>query len=104
MRVIFLGCYEPNALKGIIAGSDRQAAVEALLDSVGGKIVSMMFTRGEFDVALVVEIPDQNTGMGLTMAIKASGAFSRISVLEELDMDAVLASAQKAAKVFTPAG
>ena len=63
----------------------------------------MMFTRGEYDIAVISDIPDRNAGMGLTMAIQASGAFSKISVLEELDMPAVIAAAQKAAKVYKPA-
>jgi len=104
MRITFLACYAPNAMKGLIEGSDRKAAVEALLGSVGGKLESMMFTRGEFDIALVAEMPDRETGMGLTMAIGASGAFTRISVLEELDMDKVLPAAQNAAKIYKPAG
>ena len=104
MRVTFLACYAPHAVKGLIAGSDRRAAIEALLNTIGGKLESVMFTRGEFDIALVADIPDQSTGMGLTMAIKASGAFTRISVLEELNMEAVIAAAQKAAKVYEPAG
>jgi uncharacterized protein with GYD domain len=104
MRAIFLACYSPNAMKGIIAGSDRTAAVEALLASAGGKLESLIFTRGEFDVAVTVDMPDQSTGMGLTMAINASGAFTRVSVLEELDMEPIIAVAQKAMKVFEPAG
>ena len=104
MRTIFLACYAPHAIKGLIAGSDREAAVRALLETVGGKLVSMMFTRGEYDIAVITDIPDRNAGMGLTMAIQASGAFSKISVLEELDMPAVIAAAQKAAKVYKPAG
>ena len=81
MRTILLACYQPHAIKGLIAGSDREAAVRALLESVGGELVSMMFTRGEYDIAVVSDIPDRNAGMGLTMAIQASGAFSKISVL-----------------------
>ncbi len=104
MRTIFLACYAPHAVKGLIDGSDREAAVKALLDSVGGKLESMMFTRGAYDVAVISEMPDLNTGMGLTMAIKASGAFTKITVLEELDMGPVVAAAQKAAKVYEPAG
>ena len=104
MRMILLGCYAPNAVKGIISGSDRQAAAETLLNSVGGKLVSLVFTRGEFDVVAVAELPDQNTAMGLIAAMRASGAFSKLTVLEELDMDAVIASAQKASKVYSPAG
>jgi uncharacterized protein with GYD domain len=104
MRTIFLACYAPHAVKGLIAGSDRKAAVKALLDSVGGKLESLMFTRGEFDIAVIAEMPDQSTGMGLTMAIQASGAFSRISILEELDMGPVIDAAQKAVKIYEPAG
>jgi uncharacterized protein with GYD domain len=104
MRTIFLGCYAPHAVKGLIAGSDREAATKALLDSVGGTLESLMFTRGECDVIAICELPDQNTGMGLTMAIQASGAFTKISILEELDMKPVIAAAQKAAKVYEPAG
>lgn len=104
MRTVFLGCYAPHAMKGLIGGSDREAAVKALLESVGGKLVSLMFTRGEYDIALVAEMPDQSTGMGLTMAVQASGAFTKMTVLEELDLPSVIAAAQKAAKVYKPAG
>ncbi len=104
MRTIFLACYAPHAMKGLIGGSDREAAIKILLDSVGGKLESLSFTRGEYDVAVICEMPDQNTGMGLTMAIQASGAFTKITVLEELDMKLVIAAAQKAAKLYEPAG
>ncbi len=63
-----------------------------------------MFTRGEYDVAAIAELPDRSTGVGLTMAVQASGAFTKLTVLEELDMEPVLAAAQKAAKVYEPAG
>jgi len=104
MKTIFLACYAPHAVKGLIAGSDRVAAVTALLETVGGKLESLMFTRGEYDVAVISDIPDRDSAMGLTMAIQASGAFSRISILEELDMSAVIPAAQKASGVYKPAG
>jgi uncharacterized protein with GYD domain len=104
MRAIFLGCYTPHAMKGLIGGSDREAAVKALLKSVGGKFVSLSFTRGEYDVALVADLPDQSSSVGLTMAIQASGAFTKMTVLEELDMRPVIAAAKKAAKTYKPAG
>jgi uncharacterized protein with GYD domain len=104
MRSIFLACYEPHAIKGLISGSDRKAAVNALLNSVGGKLESMMFTRGEFDIAVICELPNESTRVGLGMAIKASGAFSRVISLDELEMEPVIAAAQKAAKVYEPAG
>ena len=96
MRVVLLGCYAPHAVKGIISGSDREAAVQKLLDKVGGTLVSVMFTRGEFDVLVLADVPDEATAIGLTMAVQASGAVSRVSVLSELDMEPVLVAANKA--------
>ncbi len=104
MNIMFLGCYAPQAVKGLIAGSDREAAINALLDAVGGTLVSLVFTRGEYDVVATIDVPDQNIGMGLTMAVRASGAFTKMTVLEELDMAPIIATAQKAAKVYEPAG
>ena len=104
MNIMFLGCYAPQAVKGLIAGSDREAAINALLDAVGGTLISLVFTRCEYDFVATIDVPDQNTGMGLTMAVRASGAFTKMTVLEELDMGPIIAAAQKAAKVYEPAG
>ena len=62
-----------------------------------------MFKRGEFDIAVIADVPDQSAGVGLTMAVQTSGAFAKLTVLEELDMAPVIAAAQKAAKVYEPA-
>ena len=77
--------------------------MRTLLESVGGKLESLMFTRGEYDVVVIADVPDQSTGVGLTMAVQASGAFSKMTVLEQLDMGPVLAAAKKAAKSYEPA-
>ncbi|MCZ8544761.1 GYD domain-containing protein [Mesorhizobium qingshengii] len=83
---------------------DWEAAVKALFESVGGKVASMMFTRTINDVVINGEVPDQSAGMGLTLAVRASGSVSDVVVLEELDMKAVIAVAKKAACAYRPAG
>lgn len=104
MRVIYLANYAPHAVKGLIQGSDREAAVRTLAESVGGKVESMMFTRGAYDVAITVTVPDQAAGLGLAMAVRASGAVAELCVLEQLDTKPILAAAQKAAAAYKPAG
>ncbi|WP_245463265.1 hypothetical protein [Mesorhizobium sp. M2A.F.Ca.ET.043.02.1.1] len=49
-------------------------------------------------------MPDQIAGMGMTLAVRASGSVSDLVVLEELDMKAVIAAANKAAGAYKPAG
>ena len=104
MKVTVLATYEPHAAKGLMQGSDREAALRALYESVGGKMTGLMFTRGKYDVIVNGELPDQAAGMGLALAVRASGSVSDLVVLEELDMKAVIAAAKKAAGAYKPAG
>ena len=104
MRFIMLANYAPHAVKGLIQGSDREAAIRAINESVGGKIESVMFTRGAYDIAVTGTVPDQAAGLGIAMAVRASGSVADVVVLEELDMKPILAAANTAAKAYKPAG
>lgn len=104
MKVTVLANYEPHAARGLMQGSDREAALKALYESVGGKMTGLMFTRGKYDVIVNGEVPDQAAGMGLALAVRASGSVRDLVVLEELDMKAVIAAAKKAAGAYKPAG
>ena len=104
MKAILLGTYTANALKGLMAGSDRKAAIETLLNEVGGSLESLSFTRGEYDVVVVATFPDTTSLVGVATAIKASGAFEKATYLEELDIADVIGVASKAADAYTPAG
>lgn len=104
MRVVYLANYSPAAMRGLIAGSDRSAAVQTMVNEVGGKLVSLTFTRGDFDAIITVDLPDRNAAVAGTMAVLASGSLTRLTMLEELDMAAILPLARKAAASFKPAG
>ena len=104
MRIVVLANYAPHAVKGLIQGSDREAAIRALVESVGGKLESVMFTRGAYDIAVTCTVPDQAAGLGVVMAVRASGSLSEVQLLEELDVKPILAAAQTAAKAYKPAG
>lgn len=104
MKVTVLANYAPHAVKGLLQGSDREAAVKALYESVGGKMTSLTFTRGAYDVVINGELPDQAAGVGLAMAVRASGSVSDLVVLEEVNMKDALAAAKKAVGSYKPAG
>ena len=100
MNIILLGTYNPAALKGLMSGSDRRAAVESALAAVGGTVEHLAFTRGGYDVVVRATVPDSTSLIGLVVAIKATGAFEKADYLEEIDMSAVLDAANKVA--YTP--
>lgn len=104
MRVVYLANYEPHALKGIMQGSDRDAAVRTLVESLGGTLESTMLCRGVYDVIVTATMPNQAAALGIAMAVRASGSVSDVVVLEELDTKPIVAAANTAAKAYKPAG
>ena len=104
MKALILAKYAPHALKGLISGSDREAAVKKLMGAVGGSADYVAFVRGKYDVVARFEVKDQETAIGLVLAVKASGAFEEVDYLEEVNMTQVVQAAQTAASAYTAAG
>ncbi len=104
MKALILAKYAPHALKGLISGSDREAAVEKLMDTVGGSVEHIAFVRGKYDIVVRVEVKDQETAIGLVLAVKASGACEEVEYLEEVNMAQIVKAAQTASGAYTPAG
>jgi uncharacterized protein with GYD domain len=104
MKCIYLVNYAASGMKGIMQGSDREAAARALVESQGGKLINFMFTRGKYDAAVTVDVPNQASSLGVVMLLRASGAFTDAVVLEEVDLKAIVAAALKASKSYTPPG
>ena len=100
MNIILLGTYNPAALKGLMSGSDRRAAVDSALAAIDGTVEHLAFTRGGYDVVVRATVPDNASLIGLVVAIKATGAFEKADYLEEINMSAVLDAANKVA--YTP--
>jgi uncharacterized protein with GYD domain len=62
---------------------NRVQAVRPAIERLGGKIRSAFYCFGEFDVILIVEMPDNISAAALSMAITSGGAIraSKITVL-----------------------
>ena len=103
IRCYFLGAYNAEGLTGIIGGSDRIAAVKAVVAAAGGKLNHVSFVRGPFDIIVDLEVEDVATMQGTMAAVSASGAFSNIMYLECHDIEPVRAAAQKIVGSYQPA-
>lgn len=102
MKVFVLANYGPQAIKGIIQGSDREAALNAMAASVGGSLVSLSFTRGVYDILATFDVPNQDAILALSMAARASGSLTELVILEAVDVKPIADLAQKVA--YKPAG
>jgi uncharacterized protein with GYD domain len=87
--------------------SDRAAAVRALLEPVGGKLVSYDFMFGEDDGMVVFEVPDSQTAAAISLAVSSTGVFGRVHTHELIpaeNLPALLERAKSARQSYRPPG
>ena len=53
--------------------TDRSAAISALAQKLGGRLVNLYFTMGEYDGVVIIEAPDDTTAMAMVLAAVAPG-------------------------------
>jgi uncharacterized protein with GYD domain len=90
--------YTQPAIKAMVDNpQDRSKAASEVAESLGGKLVGFWFAFGDFDVAFLLEAPDNATVAALAMAIGSSGAISDMQTTVLLDMDEAQEAMRKAA-------
>jgi uncharacterized protein with GYD domain len=90
-KYLIQGNYATEGVKGLLkeGGSGRRAAVEALLDSIGGQVEAFYYAFGDPDIFIIADVPDNVTAAALSLFVNAAGAVSiKVTVLltaEEID-------------------
>lgn len=67
--------YVGDGVKGLIkeGGTNRRAAAEKAVKSVGGNLETLYFAFGDTDAYAIVDVPDNGSMTALALAIAASG-------------------------------
>ena len=87
---ISLGIYSQKGADGIINGSsDRRAAMEKMLSSVGAKLIDYHITRGQYDFVMITEVDSFEAMAACALKAKAAGTLSEAITLESVDLDKV---------------
>ena len=103
-KYIFLATYSDEAVKGIVGGdSDRVAAIEALCNSLGIKLISADITRGEYDICVMVEADSFAQIAAMSLKARASGAADKFVTLEAVDIEEIR-SVAKGVQYTPPSG
>ncbi len=83
--------YVGDGVKGLLkeGGTGRRAAVEKLVQSVGGKLELFYYAFGDVDAYVIVDLPDNASAAAVALTVNASGlAVTKTTVMmtpEELD-------------------
>ena len=75
-KMLIAVTYTAEGTKGLIkeGGSARRAAVQKLVEGIGGKVETFYYAYGEYDAYLIVDMPNATSGLALSLAVNASGA------------------------------
>jgi uncharacterized protein with GYD domain len=98
MKVFFLGAYSAAGMQGMMNSSyaTRVAAVNEMVGKVGGKLGSVTYLQGPFDVIADVEVDAYETASGLHATMMLSGGWDELLLLPEMDIDKALNAARTA--------
>lgn len=85
--------YAGDGLRGLLkdGGSGRHAVLDKAVKALGGTIESMYYAIGEYDLFIILDMPDNVAVTALLLAVRAASPFTiKTSVLLSLEeMDAV---------------
>jgi uncharacterized protein with GYD domain len=95
--------YTPEGTRGLLkeGGTARRAAVQQIVESLGGKVELFYFAYGEDDAYVITDLPDAATGIALSLAVNASGAV-RLSTVPLITPEEIDGACQKAVAYRPP--
>ena len=75
-KYLWQASYTSEGAKGVMkeGGTGRQAAVEKLAGSLGGKVEAFYYAFGENDVYVIADAPSNADAAAISLAVSAAGA------------------------------
>jgi uncharacterized protein with GYD domain len=90
-KFLIQATYTPEGARGLLeeGASGRRAAVDQVVDDLGGTVEAMYFAFGEADFVCLIDFPDAVSMAAVSLAVKASGALhtraTPFLTLDEID-------------------
>ncbi len=105
---MFQFSYSTDAVKGMVAKpQSRREAAEKVIAAAGGQLTEMFCCFGDYDGVGFAEFPSHVEAAAASLAIGASGAFSKVKTTVLITLDESVQAMEKAGAAnaaFTPPG
>ena len=70
------GAYTPETWKTLVNNpQDRSEAVRPVIEKLGGKVENVWFSFGDYDVVLIMQMPDNVSAAAFSLAVASGGVF-----------------------------
>ncbi|HEV2282646.1 MAG TPA: GYD domain-containing protein [bacterium] len=91
-KYLIKASYTVEGTKGLIkggGGTGRRAAIQQMMQGLGGKLEAFYYAFGDDDVYAIVDAPDNVTVAAVSLAINAAGGASikTVALLTPEEMD-----------------
>jgi uncharacterized protein with GYD domain len=98
--------YTSEALKSLMATQqDRTAVVSKAVKGLGGKLIGNWLSFGDYDVVLIMEMPDHVSAAALALAAAAGGSLKSVKTTPLLSVEEGKEAMKKAAaSSYKPVG
>jgi uncharacterized protein with GYD domain len=89
--------YSPEGWEALVdKPQDRIEAVRPAIEKLGGKIVNAWFAFGQYDVVVVVDMPNNVGAAAIAMAFAAGGACKSVQTTPLLSVQEAVEAMKKA--------
>lgn len=75
-KYLIRASYTADGTKGLLhdGGTRRRAAVQQMVERLGGKLEAFYYGYGEVDVYAIADMPDDTSAVAISLIVNASGA------------------------------
>ncbi|HEY8670130.1 MAG TPA: GYD domain-containing protein [Terriglobales bacterium] len=102
MHFCLTGQYTPQALNSMMDNptTSRYKAVKQLIETAGGKLISMYSTPADGPgVLVIIDVPEPDAAAAMTGVVVAAGALHNVKLQRLLTQDEVMHVRQKASQL-----
>ena len=96
-RYLVQASYTSAAVAAFVSNpQDRVAGLRAAVEKLGGKLESIEFSLGEYDVVVIAALPDDTTAAALSLVINAAGHIKSYRTTRLMSMQEFQSAQKKA--------
>jgi uncharacterized protein with GYD domain len=93
------GAYTSESWKSLVNNPvNRVEVVRPIIEKLGGKIESAFFAFGEYDIIIILQMPDNVSAAAFSLAVASAGTFKSSKTTPLLTMEEGIESLKKAGK------
>lgn len=102
-KFLIKASYNPDGVRGLLkeGGSKRRAAVQKVVESMGGTLDAFYYAYGPDDAVIIADLPDATSGIALSLTVNATGAV-RLSTTPLISPEEIDSASKKTVKYKAP--